>query len=95
MSEDKGLQEADMATEEVIEDLSSFVDLADLDELEYKDNEDVFGGLGDIADLGEMPDLSLDTVSDSQEAAGAQMVEAIEQIPASTEGVGSLLDVRA
>ncbi|MCI8563100.1 MAG: hypothetical protein HFH69_06230 [Lachnospiraceae bacterium] len=70
MSEDKGLQEADMATEEVIEDLSSFVDLADLDELEYKDNEDVFGGLGDIADLGEMPDLSLDTVSDSQEAAG-------------------------
>ena len=32
---------------------------------------------------------------DSQEAAGAQMVEAIEQIPASTEGVGSLLDVRA
>ena len=43
MSEDKGLQEADMATEEVIEDLSSFVDLADFDELEYKDNEDVFG----------------------------------------------------
>ncbi|RKI37654.1 hypothetical protein D7V86_21795 [bacterium D16-51] len=70
MSEEKGLQEADMAAEEGIEDLSSFVDLADLDELEYKDNEDVFGGLGDIADLGEMPDLSLDAVSDSQEAAG-------------------------
>lgn len=32
---------------------------------------------------------------DSQEAAGAQMVEAIEQIPAPTEGIGSLLDVRA
>lgn len=32
---------------------------------------------------------------DSQETAGAQMVEAIEQIPAPTEGVGSLLDVRA
>ncbi len=32
---------------------------------------------------------------DSQEVAGAQMVEAIEQIPAPTEGVGSLLDVRA
>lgn len=32
---------------------------------------------------------------DSQEAMGAQMVEAIESIPMPTEGVGSLLDVRA
>ncbi|MBD5080844.1 MAG: putative motility protein [Ruminococcaceae bacterium] len=34
-------------------------------------------------------------IMDSQEAASAQMVEAIEQIPMPTEGVGSLLDVRA
>lgn len=32
---------------------------------------------------------------DSQEAMGAQMVEAIESIPMPGEGVGSLLDVRA
>ena len=35
------------------------------------------------------------SIMDSQEAASAQMVEAIEQIPMPTEGVGSLLDVRA
>lgn len=34
-------------------------------------------------------------IMDSQEAASAQMVEAIEQIPMPTEGIGSLLDVRA
>lgn len=34
-------------------------------------------------------------IMDSQEAASAQMVEAIEQIPMPSEGIGSLLDVRA
>ncbi|MDE6723986.1 MAG: YjfB family protein [Ruminiclostridium sp.] len=34
-------------------------------------------------------------IMDSQEVASAQMVEAIEQIPMPTEGIGSLLDVRA
>ncbi len=34
-------------------------------------------------------------IMDSQEVAGAQMVEAIEEIPMPSEGIGSLLDVRA
>mgnify|MGYP001078030863 CR=1 FL=1 len=34
-------------------------------------------------------------VMDSQEAASAQLIEAIESVPMPTEGVGSLLDVRA
>ena len=67
MNEEKGLQEEDITADEGTEDLSSFVDLADLDELEYTGNEDVFGELGDIADLGEMPDLSLDNLSDAPE----------------------------
>lgn len=69
MNEEKGLQEEEIAADEGIDDLSSFVDLADLDELEYTGNEDVFGELGDIADLGEMPDLSADILSDAPEAA--------------------------
>lgn len=34
-------------------------------------------------------------VMDSQEAASAQLIDAIESVPMPAEGVGSLLDVRA
>lgn len=64
MSEEKELQEADLAVDQEDDGLSSFVDFADLNDLETASNQELFGDLGDIEDLGDVPDLSLDDISE-------------------------------
>ncbi len=57
MSENKELEEETFEGGGIGEDLSSFVDVADLGDLENISDQEMFGDLGDLGDLGDMPEI--------------------------------------